>query len=70
MNVARGLEYAKNPKPLDKIKESWPKCNSPKQTTCTPNLCRLMKGKEERYMTSCVEICPEVYPWVGNPLGK
>lgn len=45
-------------------------CQKIRQPTCTPKLCQLRKEatNEERWMTSCV-VCPDVYPWLGNPLG-
>lgn len=70
MNVARGLEYAKNPKPLSKIKDVWKECNKPKDTVCTPKVCQLKMNEETFYMTSCASNCPKSYPWLGNPLGE
>lgn len=45
-------------------------CQKVRESTCHPKLCQVMKesSKEERWMTSCAS-CPEVYPWLGNPLG-
>jgi hypothetical protein len=64
------IEYVRNPrqgKPFDK-------CTPPRQHTCEPRMCHTMKKQatwiEDRYMTICGQTCPEVYPWVGNPLGE
>lgn len=45
-------------------------CQKLRTPDCTPKLCQLRKEStnEERWMTSCA-VCPEVYPWLGNPLG-
>lgn len=45
-------------------------CQKLREPTCHPKLCQLRKEttNEERWMTSCAT-CPEVYPWLGNPLG-
>lgn len=45
-------------------------CQTIRTPTCEPRLCQLIRQdvNEERWMKSC-PICPDVYPWVGNPLG-
>lgn len=45
-------------------------CQKLREPNCHPKLCQLRKEAtdEERWMTSCAT-CPEVYPWLGNPLG-
>ena len=45
-------------------------CQRVREPTCHAQLCQLKKEVtgEERWMTSCAN-CPEVYPWLGNPLG-
>lgn len=45
-------------------------CQRVREPTCHANFCQLRKEKtnEERWMSSCAT-CPEVYPWLGNPLG-
>ncbi|KAK4877639.1 hypothetical protein RN001_010145 [Aquatica leii] len=64
------IEWMKNPVTKDVyIKNS--KCNQIFNNTCAqPKSCRLMKGEEERYMTICSNSCPNVYPWLNNPLGN
>ncbi|TMW45108.1 hypothetical protein DOY81_009812, partial [Sarcophaga bullata] len=46
-------------------------CFKKPQTTCRPVTCSLQKQStgETRYMTVC-DRCPEVYPWLDNPLGE
>lgn len=60
------LDWVKDPKPIGEYK---PTVTTHKQD-CTSVICPLKYGEEEtRYMVSCVK-CPDVYPWIGNPLGK
>ena len=57
-------DWSLNPVPLSQF--SAPTYD--RSASCNPQVCELLKGDEYRYMKSCVT-CPEVYPWLGNPLG-
>ncbi|RZB40330.1 chitin deacetylase, partial [Asbolus verrucosus] len=66
VSVKEIIEWVKNPVTVDLFKTATPErtanCNNP--TNC---LLTNADGNV-RYMVSCVQ-CPEVYPWLGNPLG-
>lgn len=62
------LDWVRQPVPLEELKNNR-KCTAPKPTSCKPLTCLLAKGNEQRYMTSCADACPRVYPWCFNPLG-
>lgn len=64
------LDWVRNPIPVtDLINQS--QCKVPVKTTCAPRTCQLTKevGSQVRWMTSCAQSCPRVYPWINNPLG-
>lgn len=62
------LEWMKNPKSLNDYNRLG--CPQKHSNSCTqPKSCRLQYGAQERYMTTCSDSCPPVYPWLGNPLG-
>lgn len=58
------MDWMKNPVPKDKFKS----CVAQKPASCNPVTCVLEKGKETRYMRSCVA-CPSKYPWLNDPTG-
>lgn len=62
------LDWVRHPRPVEEM-IAKPNCNPPTATTCSPRACVLKKGDEDRWMTTCSDACPRVYPWVGNPLG-
>lgn len=66
------IKWMKNPIPYTAMNStSWSKCDlSIRNTTCSPKTCKLRRGNQERYLTSCVDDCPREYPWLQNPLGK
>lgn len=68
IGVERGLEWVRNPVKLGE--QLWPSCQQPAEAPCKAKSCQLKKGEEERYMTQCLNSCPKVYPWLGNPLGE
>ncbi|KAF2900103.1 hypothetical protein ILUMI_06084 [Ignelater luminosus] len=72
VGVQRALQWVQNPSKLGELEKSWPKCQEVTGNPCKPFACKLKKGEEERYMTICgtEEDCPEVYPWLTNPLGR
>lgn len=70
VNIHRALQWVRNPSTLDNLRASWPACNKPAATSCTPTNCPLKKGEEERWMNQCDRTCPDKYPWLGNPLGE
>lgn len=65
------LDWVRHPIPLSEMisAESAAVCHVPAETECIPQTCLLKKGTQERWMTSCAETCPRVYPWCQNPLG-
>lgn len=70
VTAQRALEWVRNPSDLKNLKNSWPTCAPVREDACgTPKACKLAKGEEERYMTLCGNVCPNQYPWLGNPLG-
>jgi peptidoglycan/xylan/chitin deacetylase (PgdA/CDA1 family) len=60
------IKWIKNPVPIGG--GGWPECTQIDDLGCDVKVCQLQKDEEVRYMTLCGE-CPEVYPWLGNPLG-
>ncbi|KAF5278966.1 hypothetical protein FQA39_LY05644 [Lamprigera yunnana] len=69
VSIQTALEWMKNPvNTSDYLNRP---CNPVIENECTrPLSCKLMKGEEERYMTVCSGSCPNVYPWLDNPLGN
>jgi hypothetical protein len=68
VSPSTAIEWIKNPAPIGS--GSWTSCVEVEDLGCPgPNACQLQKGDETRYMTVCSE-CPDVYPWLGNPLGE
>lgn len=70
VTASQVLDWVRNPIPVGEMINHNSECKQPVQTKCTPKTCLLTRGKEERWMTSCIENCPRVYPWCGNPLGE
>ncbi|XP_022911775.2 chitin deacetylase 7-like [Onthophagus taurus] len=68
VTVQRGIEWVQNPTTTKDLKNLWPSCPNTYEPTCEATVCTLNKGEEVRYMTQCSD-CPDVYPWLGNPLG-
>lgn len=66
------INWIKNPIPYTAMNSNeWSQCySSLLNTTCTPKTCKLFRGSQERYLTSCVKECPREYPWVLNPNGE
>ncbi|XP_030388321.1 uncharacterized protein LOC115634611 [Scaptodrosophila lebanonensis] len=66
-SISRMLEYVRNPS----LGKPFKSCEEKPKSTCEPFSCNVQKLStgEERYMSVC-DKCPEVYPWLGNPLGK
>jgi len=69
VGVSQVIEWIKNPIPVSQMKPGSVVCQKTYTPTCQAKECTLMKGNEERWMTSCVS-CPKSYPWLGNPLGN
>lgn len=70
VGVSDVLKWVKNPVSISNMKTStWSNCRTPTASECVPKSCRLLKDKQERYMTHCEDKCPAEYPWLGNPLG-
>lgn len=66
VSLKQAIEWTKNPVPVSDFKTDVPD----RQADCTPINCPLQNANGDlRYMMSCVA-CPEVYPWLGNPLGQ
>ena len=75
VTVDQLIEWVKNPVVLDDIEDFEPlqclpdlpknECEEPKTCPYSENL---PNDLEEVVMKVCTQ-CPEVYPWVGNPLG-
>lgn len=63
------LDWVRNPITVSEMIDNE-ECEPRDVTKCIPQTCRLQKGTEDRWMTSCAESCPRVYPWCGNPLGN
>ncbi|XP_054737880.1 chitin deacetylase 8 [Anastrepha obliqua] len=63
---SRVIEYMQHPS----LGKPFNGCPKKPQTTCVKHNCGLRKVEsgEIRYMKVC-DSCPEVYPWLGNPLG-
>ncbi|XP_037821242.1 chitin deacetylase 8 [Lucilia sericata] len=61
------IQYMKHPT----LGKPFKGCFKKPQTSCRPISCALQKQStgETRYMTVC-DNCPEVYPWLDNPLGE
>lgn len=61
------IQYMKHPS----LGKPFKGCFKKPQTICRPVSCALQKQSsgETRYMTVCDQ-CPEVYPWLDNPLGE
>jgi len=70
VGISRGLEWVRNPQPLATLNSTWSECQPMYQSTCSPTTCALKKGDEDRYMTFCGNSCPDVYPWLHNPMGN
>ena len=71
VNLKQVVDWAKNPVPLSEFKTA---VTTP-ETECHRNTCKLRTAAGEvRYLTLCVRdggrYCPDVYPWLGNPLGE
>lgn len=58
------VDWMKNPVPASEYSSEV----EFRSQSCTARTCTLMKEDEFRYMRSCV-VCPQSYPWIGNPLG-
>lgn len=69
VSATQVLDWVRHPIPWDEMLNQAVACHRPTETKCKPQTCLLAKGKEERWMTSCAESCPRVYPWCDNPLG-
>ncbi|KAJ3661244.1 hypothetical protein Zmor_005649 [Zophobas morio] len=67
VSPSQTIEWVKNPTSLKAGVRA--ECPQIEDLGCTKQTCQLAKGEEMRYMTLCGE-CPEVYPWLGNPLGE
>jgi len=68
--IARGLDWMKNPKPLAEVGNFFD-CPNIAQASCSSYSCYYEGDASpvgSRNMKSCV-VCPDVYPWTGNPLG-
>jgi len=70
VSVQRALEWVKNPQPLSQLSSAWPSCPNTYTPTCNARSCPLSKGTETRYMMQCLNSCPNVFPWLHNPLGN
>ena len=71
------LEWITSPSPIKNLKKStiWECNNRPKKVACDlPNNCALSHFLDEgnfseiRYLETC-KLCPDLYPWLGNPRG-
>jgi hypothetical protein len=71
VSISKGLEWVKDPVPLDQIDSFLPwQSEGVKQDFCPlPRSCRYDWAGSERYMMSCTLNCPPTYPWLFNPLG-
>ncbi|KAF5271002.1 hypothetical protein FQR65_LT05352 [Abscondita terminalis] len=64
------IDWMKNPVSKEEYLTNA-KCSSGNAGPCrVSKTCYLKKGEEERVMPVCTDVCPNVYPWVGNPLGN
>lgn len=71
MTLNTAIEWIKNPKSLDNKKPFGECVVKVPPIKCTPRSCGLKtESGEERWFTSCLNICPDKYPWLHNPLGK
>lgn len=59
------LDWMRNPQPI----ENYSPVASEQAADCNKSLCPLDFQGETRYMGACAA-CPDIYPWVGNPLGQ
>ncbi|XP_011303655.1 uncharacterized protein Cda9 [Fopius arisanus] len=71
VTVDKAIEWIKNPKPLG-IKKPFGECEVRiPPTKCVPRSCGLKTASgDERWMSSCVGVCPNRYPWLYNPFGN
>lgn len=67
------IEWVRKPTPLSQIKEYVPwLCNSPAPPAACKNekVCEYIVEGVYQYLRSCNMICPNNFPWYGNPDGN
>ncbi|KAJ8708749.1 hypothetical protein PYW08_010131 [Mythimna loreyi] len=69
VNAHEVIDWVKNPVPTDKYKAQ--SCRRFIPTNCTPRSCGPLNSSHNGmdYWMQICNVCPRVYPWVGNPLG-
>ncbi|KAJ3650694.1 hypothetical protein Zmor_016776 [Zophobas morio] len=70
VNLKQVIDWARNPVPLNEFKTA----GIPTETECNKNICfETTETGDVRYLPICDVAnarCPDVYPWLGNPLGE
>jgi hypothetical protein len=71
VSVSQGIEYMKNPVPASQAVNSTAfSCPKVSPSSCSPRKCYYNDDDgNDVVMSSCV-VCPNNYPWVGNPQGN
>lgn len=69
VNSSEVIEWVQNPVPIDEYRQK--QCHNFIRTTCPATTCALTSEQTgtQYWMTIC-NVCPRVYPWLGNPLGQ
>nr|AYX80514.1 chitin deacetylase 6 [Spodoptera exigua] len=63
------IEWVKNPVPISQYRTQA--CRQFIPTTCVPSQCEVISSYDGReYEFESCNVCPRVYPWLGNPLGQ
>ncbi|XP_013186691.1 chitin deacetylase 8 [Amyelois transitella] len=69
VNSQEVIDWVKNPVPLEEYIQR--PCKTYVPTFCPPATCPVVaEHNENTYWMSICNVCPRVYPWLGNPLGQ
>ncbi|XP_026735424.1 uncharacterized protein LOC113499228 [Trichoplusia ni] len=69
VNSAEVIDWVKDPVPVDQYREKT--CKSWISSVCPPSSCGNVPAthNQNTYWMQICNVCPKVYPWLGNPLG-
>ncbi|XP_053620069.1 chitin deacetylase 8-like [Plodia interpunctella] len=68
VNSKEVIDWVKNPVPLDEYVQK--PCATHIPTFCPPASCPVVsEHNQNTYWMSICNVCPQTYPWLGNPLG-
>lgn len=65
------VNWVRNPTPINEYRKQ--PCRRVTPSSCNPHTCGPLAtdhNEMEYYLSICISTCPNVYPWLGNPLGE